>query len=127
MEPPPNLTSPRYLLIPQSTWTSVNVHRQGMTTFADRPPLAASATVCGTDLLHLALSAYLAHRLRRPPSARSAGAHVNIDFINPVAGPGVRVAVELTEDALALIAAIRAALASAPPGLARAGSTGALG
>ena len=46
---------------------------------------------------------------------------VNIDVINPAAGPGARVAVELTEEsALALIAAIQAALASAPPGLASA-------
>jgi hypothetical protein len=44
---------------------------------------------------------------------------LNIDFINPAAGPSARVAVELTEEsALALIEAIRAALASAPPGLA---------
>ncbi|MFK3983448.1 DUF6295 family protein [Micromonospora sp. NPDC050397] len=46
---------------------------------------------------------------------------VNIDLINPAAGPGARVAVELTEEsALALVAAIQAALASAPPGLASA-------
>jgi hypothetical protein len=46
---------------------------------------------------------------------------LNIDFINPAAGPAARVAVELTEEsALALIAAIQAALASAPPGLASA-------
>ena len=44
---------------------------------------------------------------------------LNIDFINPAEGPAARVAVELTEEAaLALIGAIRAALASAPPGLA---------
>ncbi len=44
---------------------------------------------------------------------------LNIDFLNPAAGPGARVAVELTEEAaLALADAIRAALASAPPGLA---------
>jgi hypothetical protein len=50
---------------------------------------------------------------------------LNIDFIRPAGGPGARVAVELTEEsALALVAAIGAALASAPPGLARAGSTG---
>jgi Family of unknown function (DUF6295) len=43
---------------------------------------------------------------------------LNIDFINPAQGPSARVAVELTEEgALALIDAIRAALASAPPGL----------
>jgi hypothetical protein len=46
---------------------------------------------------------------------------LNIDFLNPSAGPGARVAVELTEEAaLALVGAIRAALASAPPGLASA-------
>lgn len=44
---------------------------------------------------------------------------VNIDFANPGQGPAARVAVELTEEsALALIAAIHAALAAAPPGLA---------
>lgn len=44
---------------------------------------------------------------------------LNIDFLNPQAGPAARVAVELTEEsALALVAAIQAALASAPPGLA---------
>lgn len=44
---------------------------------------------------------------------------LNIDFLDPAAGPSARVAVELTEEsALALIDAIRAALASAPPGLA---------
>jgi hypothetical protein len=44
---------------------------------------------------------------------------VNIDFINPEIGPSARVAVELTEeDALALIAAIQSAIASAPAGLA---------
>jgi hypothetical protein len=43
---------------------------------------------------------------------------LNIDFINPEAGPAARVAVELTEEsALALIEAIRAALAAAPAGL----------
>jgi len=51
---------------------------------------------------------------------------LNIDFINPGAGPAARVAVELTEEsALALVDAIRAALASAPPGLASALSAGA--
>ena len=46
---------------------------------------------------------------------------VNIDFLNPDLGPAARVAVELTEEsALALVAAIQAALASAPPGLAAA-------
>ena len=44
---------------------------------------------------------------------------LNIDFLNPGEGPGARVAVELTEEAaLALVDAIHAALASAPPGLA---------
>lgn len=48
---------------------------------------------------------------------------VNIDFANPGQGPAARVAVELTEEsALALIAAIQATLAAAPPGLAAAGS-----
>jgi hypothetical protein len=43
---------------------------------------------------------------------------VNIDFLNPSQGPSSRVAVELTEEAaLALVEAIRTALASAPPGL----------
>ncbi|MFD0822621.1 DUF6295 family protein, partial [Micromonospora zhanjiangensis] len=47
------------------------------------------------------------------------GHTVNIDFLNPAAGPGARVAVELTEEsARALVAAIEAALAAAPPGLA---------
>jgi hypothetical protein len=44
---------------------------------------------------------------------------VNIDFTNPTRGASARVAVELTEEsASALIEAIRAALASAPAGLA---------
>jgi hypothetical protein len=44
---------------------------------------------------------------------------LNIDFLNPAAGPAARVAVELTEEsALALADAIRAALAHAPAGLA---------
>ena len=47
------------------------------------------------------------------------GHTLNIDFINPSAGPAARVAVELTEEAaIALIDAIQSALASAPPGLA---------
>jgi hypothetical protein len=47
------------------------------------------------------------------------GHTVNIDFGNADLGPAARVAVELTEEsALALIDAIRAALACAPPGLA---------
>ena len=46
---------------------------------------------------------------------------VNIDFANPGRGPSARVAVELTEEAaLALVDAIQAAIASAPPGLAAA-------
>ncbi|WP_131735688.1 DUF6295 family protein [Actinomadura roseirufa] len=46
---------------------------------------------------------------------------VNIDFTNTAEGPSARAAVELTEEsALALIEAIREALASAPPGLASA-------
>lgn len=46
---------------------------------------------------------------------------VNIDFTNPSAGPSARVAVELTEEAArALVDAINAALAAAPPGLASA-------
>lgn len=44
---------------------------------------------------------------------------VNVDFLNPTLGPGARVALELTEEgALALIEALRSAIASAPPGLA---------
>lgn len=47
---------------------------------------------------------------------------VNIDFAAPELGPAARVAVELTEEsALALIEAIKAALAAAPPGIAAAG------
>jgi Family of unknown function (DUF6295) len=46
---------------------------------------------------------------------------LNIDFLNPAAGPAARVAVELTEEsALALVAAIQAALSNAPPGLTQA-------
>jgi len=49
------------------------------------------------------------------------GHTVNIDFANPGLGPAARVAVELTEEAaLALVAAIQTALASAPAGLASA-------
>ena len=49
------------------------------------------------------------------------GHTLNIDFGNQALGPAARVAVELTEEAaLALVEAIRAALASAPPGLASA-------
>ena len=44
---------------------------------------------------------------------------LNIDFLNPGAGPSGRVAVELTEEAaLALADAIKDALAAAPAGLA---------
>jgi hypothetical protein len=47
---------------------------------------------------------------------------VNIDFLNPGQGPSARIAVELTEEsALALVEAVRTALASAPPGIAAAG------
>jgi hypothetical protein len=47
---------------------------------------------------------------------------VCIDVANPALGPAARVALELTEEAaLALVDAIRTALAAAPPGLARAG------
>jgi hypothetical protein len=44
---------------------------------------------------------------------------LNIDFLNPGQGPSARLAVELTAaSARALAAAIEAALAAAPPGLA---------
>ncbi|WP_067461384.1 DUF6295 family protein [Actinomadura macra] len=47
---------------------------------------------------------------------------LNIDFTNPADGASARAAVELTEEAaLALVAAIQEALASAPPGLAASG------
>jgi hypothetical protein len=47
------------------------------------------------------------------------GHTVNIDFRNPALGPSARVALELTEEsALALVAAIQRAIASAPAGLA---------
>jgi hypothetical protein len=50
---------------------------------------------------------------------------VNIDFANPALGPAARVAVELTEEAaLALVGAIQAALAAAPPGIASAARAG---
>lgn len=49
---------------------------------------------------------------------------LNIDFADPAQGPAARVAVELTEEAaLALVEAIKAALASAPPGLASASAS----
>jgi hypothetical protein len=44
---------------------------------------------------------------------------LNIDFLDPGAGPAARVAVELTADsARALVKAIQATLDAAPPGLA---------
>ena len=44
---------------------------------------------------------------------------LNIDFLDPAAGPAARVAVELTADsARALVKAIQATLDAAPPGLA---------
>jgi hypothetical protein len=61
-------------------------------------------------------SAYVDH----PQHARQTHT-VNIDFANPALGASARVAVELTEEAaLALVAAIQAAIAAAPPGLASA-------
>jgi Family of unknown function (DUF6295) len=43
---------------------------------------------------------------------------LNIDFLNPGKGPSARVAVELTvESARALVKAIEATLAAAPPGI----------
>jgi hypothetical protein len=47
------------------------------------------------------------------------GHTVNIDMLNPALGPSARVALELTEEtAIALAAAIRRAIDSAPRGLA---------
>ena len=44
---------------------------------------------------------------------------LNIDFLDPAAGPSARVAVELTADsARALVKAIQATLDAVPPGLA---------
>jgi hypothetical protein len=61
-------------------------------------------------------SVYIDH-----PQHAPFGHTVNIDFANPALGPGARVAVELTEEAaLALVAAIQTALATAPAGLASA-------
>ena len=61
-------------------------------------------------------SVYVDHQQHAPY-----GHTVNIDFANPGQGPSARVAVELTEEAaLALVAAIQKALASAPAGLASA-------
>jgi len=43
---------------------------------------------------------------------------LNVDFLDPAAGPAARVAVELTaESARALVKAIQSTLDSAPPGL----------
>jgi hypothetical protein len=51
---------------------------------------------------------------------------VNIDFADPAKGPAARVAIEITEEsALALIDAIKAALAAAPPGIASASGSAA--
>jgi hypothetical protein len=53
------------------------------------------------------------------PTHAPYGHTLNIDFLNPAAGPAARVAVELTEEsALALVEAIHAALAAAPAGMA---------
>ncbi len=52
------------------------------------------------------------------PVAAQAEHTLNIDFRDPAQGPAARVAVELTPDsALALMEAIRAALAAVPPGI----------
>jgi hypothetical protein len=52
------------------------------------------------------------------PVAAQAEHTLNIDFRNPDLGPAARVAVELTADsALALVDAIKAALAATPAGL----------
>ena len=52
------------------------------------------------------------------PVAAQAEHTLNIDFRDPAAGASARVAVELTPDsALALMEAIRAALAAVPPGI----------
>jgi hypothetical protein len=56
---------------------------------------------------------YFDHPVHAP-----AGHTLNIDFLNPSAGPSARVAVELTaESARALVKAIEATLESVPPGL----------
>ena len=58
-------------------------------------------------------SVYLDH-----PQHAPAEHTLNIDFLDPGAGPSARVAVELTaESARALAKAIQATLDSAPPGL----------
>ncbi|MBV9092562.1 MAG: hypothetical protein JO132_01595 [Streptosporangiaceae bacterium] len=52
------------------------------------------------------------------PVHAQAGHTLNIDFLNPTAGPSARVAVELTaESARALAKAIQATLDCVPPGL----------
>jgi hypothetical protein len=59
------------------------------------------------------VSVYLDHPVHAAPDHT-----LNIDFINPGQGPSARVAVELTaETARALVRAIEATLAAAPPGL----------
>ena len=59
------------------------------------------------------VSVYLDH-----PVHAQAEHTLNIDFLDPGAGPSARVAVELTaESARALAKAIQATLDSAPPGL----------
>ncbi len=59
------------------------------------------------------VSVYLDH-----PAHALADHTLNIDFKNPRQGPSARVAVELTaETARALVKAIEATLAAAPPGL----------
>ena len=58
-------------------------------------------------------SVYLDHPQHAPDDHT-----LNIDFLNPAAGPAARVAVELTAaSARALAEAIGSALAAAPPGL----------
>jgi Family of unknown function (DUF6295) len=58
-------------------------------------------------------SVYLDHPVHARPDHT-----INLDFLNPAAGPGARVAVELEPaSARALAEAILATLASAPPGL----------
>ncbi|HWC78344.1 MAG TPA: DUF6295 family protein [Pseudonocardiaceae bacterium] len=59
-------------------------------------------------------SVYVDHPVHMPQEHT-----VNIDFRNPALGPSARVAVELSEEAaLALVDAIKAAIDSAPAGLA---------
>jgi len=60
------------------------------------------------------VSVYFDHPVHAP-----ADHTLNIDFLNPAAGPGARVAVELTADtARALARAIESTLAAAPAGIA---------